>query len=212
MFAKGVILVEGDAEEALLSGFASAIGVNLDQKGISVCNVAGTNFTPYIKLVASLGLPFAVITDWDPLDGSKPPLGKARTLGIWDAFCEVTSAKPLDIATRKEWEALSFEEFKNGWSNAGIFLNDQTFEVAVANTPGLQKALLEVLNEQGFGSIRTKRIAEWSSGQPVNSEQLLAMVADIGKGRLSTKLSKKAKGLTPPNYISDAIKYVTARA
>ena len=49
MFAKGVILVEGDAEEALLPSFAESISINLDRKGISVCNVAGTNFTPYVN-------------------------------------------------------------------------------------------------------------------------------------------------------------------
>lgn len=78
LFAKGVIFVEGDAEETLLPGFADALGYNLDRLGITVCNVAGTNFTPYVKLAGSLGIPFAIITDWDPLDGTQQPLGKAR--------------------------------------------------------------------------------------------------------------------------------------
>ena len=50
LFARGVIFVEGDAEEALLPGFAKALGRNLDELGITVCNVAGTNFTPYVKI------------------------------------------------------------------------------------------------------------------------------------------------------------------
>jgi putative ATP-dependent endonuclease of the OLD family len=37
------------------------------------------------------------------------------------------------------------------------------------------------------------------------------MVADIGKGRLSAKLSKKALGLAPPKYIADAIAFVVSR-
>ncbi|WP_142910900.1 ATP-dependent endonuclease, partial [Klebsiella pneumoniae] len=67
-----------------------AMGINLDQLGITICNVAGVNFEPYVKLAASLGLPFSVITDWDPLDGTKQPMGKTRSIGIWQAFSEVS--------------------------------------------------------------------------------------------------------------------------
>lgn len=211
LFARGVVFVEGDAEEALLPGFASALGFNLDQLGITVCNVAGTNFTPYVKLAAGLGLPFSVVTDWDPLDGTKPPLGKARALGICDAACSVTGAPSLTAEARAHWEAADFETFSTGWAAFGIFLNDQTFEVAIANTQHLLNALLEILDEQGFGSTRTKRIAAWRSGTDVNPAHLLSMVADIGKGRMSGKLAKKLPGLAPPSYIADAIKFVVSR-
>lgn len=212
LFARGVIFVEGDAEEALLPGFADALGHNLDHLGITVCNVAGVNFEPYVKLAGSLGLPFAVVTDWDPLDGTKPPLGKARTVGVWDAYCTVTpGATPLTPEGRAWCEKADFAQFSGNWATHGIFLNDQTFEVAVANTPSLQGALLDILDEQGFGSTRSARIEAWRSGTPVNSAQLLAMVADIGKGRLSAKLSIKLPGLTPPDYIAAAIKHVVSR-
>ncbi|GAO91699.1 hypothetical protein PSA5_03300 [Pseudomonas syringae pv. actinidiae] len=195
LFSRGVIFVEGDAEEALLPSFADALGYNLDQLGITVCNVAGVNFNPYVKLAGSLGLPYAVVTDWDPLDGTKPPLGKARTVGIWDAYCEVNpAAKPLPPEGRTWCETAQFAEFSGVWAPCGIFLNDQTFEVAVANTPSLQGALLDILDEQGFGSIRSGRIKAWRSGTPVNPAQLLAMVSDIGKGRLSAKLTSKLPG------------------
>lgn len=211
LFARGVIFVEGDAEEALLPSFADALGYNLDQLGISVCNVAGTNFTPYVKLAGSLGLPFAVVTDWDPLDGTKPPLGKARTLEIWDAYCTVSGNAPLTPAERTSWEAADFQSFATGWAQSGIFLNDLTFEVAVANTPKLSEALLSILDEQGFGPKRTARIVAWRSGTAIDPDQLLAMIADIGKGRLSAKLVKKLPGLTPPSYIASAIQFVASR-
>jgi putative ATP-dependent endonuclease of OLD family len=210
LFARAVIFVEGDAEEALLPGFADALGHDLDQLGITVCNVAGTNFAPYVKLAGSLGLPYVVITDWDPLDGTKPPLGKARTLGIWDAYCEVSGTKPLSTEARAHWEAADFVTFSAGWATAGVFLNDQTFEVAVANTPDLLKVLVDILDEQGFGAKRTARIAAWRAGTPVDSGQLLAMASDIGKGRLSVKLSKKLPGLAPPAYIAAAINFIVS--
>lgn len=210
LFARGVIFVEGDAEETLLPGFTDALGFNLDQLGITVCNVAGTNFTPYVKLAGSLGLPFAVVTDWDPLDGIKAPLGKERTLGIWDAFCTVSGTAPLSPADRARWEAADFCSFSKGWAPFGIFLNDLTFEVAVAKTPGLLGALLDILDEQGFGPKRRSRIAAWRSSTTVDPDQLLAMVSDIGKGRLSAKLAKKLPGLTPPAYIASAIQFVAS--
>ncbi|NWO07076.1 MAG: AAA family ATPase [Alteromonadaceae bacterium] len=212
LFARGVIFVEGDAEEALLPGFAEALGINLDELGITVCNVAGTNFAPYVKLAGSLGINFAVITDWDPLDGTKLPLGKTRTIKIWDAYCEATHNTPLTAAERIKWQNADYCVFSSAWTTAGIFLNEETFEVSVANTPGLQGALLDILNEQGFGPKRTARIAAWRSGTEVNSEQLLAMVSDIGKGRLSARLAKKLPGLSPPSYIRQAIQFVASNA
>lgn len=212
LFSRGVLFVEGDAEEALMPAFAEAMDHNLDRLGITVCNVAGVNFTPYVKLVGSLGLPFAVITDWDPLDGTKPPLGKARTLDIWNAYASVTGKPLLNDTMRANWDAADFATFSKAWEQVGIFLNDQTFEVSVANTPALLGTLLDILSEQGFGSVRTKRIAAWRAGKQVDAAQLLAMVADIGKGRLSAKLTKKLPfGQHPPAYIAAAINFVAAR-
>lgn len=212
LFSRGVIFVEGDAEEALMPAFANAMGHSLDRLGVTVCNVAGVNFTPYVKLAASLGLPFVVVTDWDPLDGTKPPLGMARTLDIWDALASITGQTALTPEARAHWAASDFAAFSKGWENAGIFLNDQTFEVSVANTPALLGALLDILSEQGFGSVRAARIAAWRAGTPVDAGQLLAMIADIGKGRLGAKLAKKLPfGQQPPPYIAAAINFVAAR-
>lgn len=210
LFARGVIFVEGDAEEALLPVFAEALGHNLDQLGITVCNVAGVNFKPYVKLATGLGLTFSVITDWDPLDGARQPLGIERALGIWDAHCKVSGKPPLSPTQRAHWSNVDFTTFCAQWSRSGIFLNNQTFEVAVANTPSLQGALLAILSEQGFGSTRTARINAWRTGQHVDPGHLLSMVADIGKGRLSAKLAKKVQGLMPPQYITSAINFVVS--
>ncbi|WP_457661275.1 hypothetical protein [Sinorhizobium medicae] len=113
--------------------------------------------------------------------------------------------------TRANWEAKPYAELVDAAVRTGIYLNEQTFEVSVANTPGLLAPLLDILSEQGFGSIRTKRIASWRSGTAVDPAQLLAMVADIGKGRLSSRLAKKSAGLVPPKYIADAIQHVVSR-
>ncbi|MBR8174063.1 AAA family ATPase [Burkholderia cenocepacia] len=211
LFSRGVIFVEGDAEEALLPAFADALGMNLDRLGISVCNIAGINFEPYVKLAASLGIPFSVVTDWDPLDGTKQPLGKARSVGIWDAYCEVTGVPKPTAEQRAQYLTMDFASFSGTYAPAGIFLNDRTFEVSVANTPVLRSPLLDILDEQGFGRERSAHIASWKAGAPVDAGQLLAMIADIGKGRLSGKLARRKVPLPPPAYIESAIRFVADR-
>jgi len=164
------------------------MGQPLDELGITVCNVAGVNFSPYVKLAESLSLPYAVITDWDPLDGSKPPLGRKRTINLWHDMVEVRRQPAMTPAQRADWETKSFADFAPAAANSGVFLNDRTFEVSIANTPALLNPLfLDILDQQGFGSTRSGRIAAWrSSTAPVDPTQLLAMIADIGKGRLGS--------------------------
>src|SRR3546814_10616179 len=57
VFARGIILVEGDAERFLIPAFAAASDISLDEHGISICSVSGTNFKPYAKLLSALGIP-----------------------------------------------------------------------------------------------------------------------------------------------------------
>jgi putative ATP-dependent endonuclease of OLD family len=149
-----------------------------------------------------------VITDWDPLDGTKPPLGKKRTLDLWQDILAVRGLPLLTPAQLATWEPMDHAAFSVNAAKSGIFLNDQTFEVSVANTPVLLKPLLDILGEQDFGSVRTGRIAAWRAGAAVDAPQLLAMIADIGKGRLGARLAKKSVGLKPPAYIESAINAV----
>jgi len=114
---------------------------------------------------------------------------------------------PASLAT---WQAMDYAAFSVDAAKSFVFLNDQTFEVSIANTSTLLSPLLDILSEQDFGSLRTARIAAWRAGAPVDPAQLLAMIASIGKGRLGARLSKKAVGLKPPTYIENAISAVVA--
>jgi len=69
-FAKGVILVEGWAEEILLPSLAKKAGFNLTEKGVSIVNVASTAFLRYAKIFQrskgqEMKIPVAIITDLD---------------------------------------------------------------------------------------------------------------------------------------------------
>ncbi len=69
-FAKGLIFVEGDAENLLLPTFAELIGYPLHEYGVSIVNIGNTAFERYIKLFSRKGedrieMPISVITDVD---------------------------------------------------------------------------------------------------------------------------------------------------
>lgn len=69
-FAKGVILVEGWAEEILIPSLAKAIGIDLTAKGVSVVNIGNVGFDHYSKIflrknVPFMNIPVAVVTDCD---------------------------------------------------------------------------------------------------------------------------------------------------
>lgn len=69
-FAKGVILVEGWAEEILIPSLAKSIGIDLTAKGVSVVNVGNLGFDHYSNIFLRKNAPFmdipvAVVTDCD---------------------------------------------------------------------------------------------------------------------------------------------------
>lgn len=69
-FARGVIMVEGDAENILIPVIADLIGLPLHKHGVSIVNVGSTAFSRYAKIFnrregKPLEIPVAVVTDLD---------------------------------------------------------------------------------------------------------------------------------------------------
>lgn len=69
-FAKGIIMVEGDAENILIPVIADIIGYPLEKYGISIVNVGSTAFLRYSRIMvrsdgSTIGIPVSVITDCD---------------------------------------------------------------------------------------------------------------------------------------------------
>lgn len=212
LFARGVLFVEGDSEEALVPVFAKGAGVDLDELGISVCNVGGVNFRPYVKLATALALPFAVITDWDPMDEGKPPLGRKRAL---DLIHDIQTVRGIDVLKPAERAALGADDEKLRRTSAtyGIFLNNKTLEIELAQTTALITPLLSILEAQEFGAIRRKRLQSWKSDPTaVDAEQLMSMIASIGKGRIAGRLASRSIKLEAPEYIQAAVRHVETNA
>lgn len=69
-FAKGVIMVEGDAENILIPTIADILGYPLEKYGISIVNVGSVAFMRYSKIFmrqdgTQMSIPVSVITDCD---------------------------------------------------------------------------------------------------------------------------------------------------
>ena len=69
-FVKGIIMVEGDAENILVPILADILGYPLEKYGISIVNVGSTAFLRYSGIMvrkdgADIGIPVSVITDCD---------------------------------------------------------------------------------------------------------------------------------------------------
>ena len=69
-FSKGIIMVEGDAENILIPVLADILGYPLEKYGISIVNVGSTAFLRYSRIMVrkdggDIGIPVSVVTDCD---------------------------------------------------------------------------------------------------------------------------------------------------
>ncbi|WP_104382611.1 ATP-dependent endonuclease [Sphingobacterium sp. HMA12] len=104
-FAKGVILVEGWAEEILIPSVAKAIGINLTEKGVSVVNIGHTGFDHYANIYLrqtepNMTIPVAVITDSDVREYEKN--GNNYEKRDENTVLQETTQKITDISWKSE--------------------------------------------------------------------------------------------------------------
>jgi putative ATP-dependent endonuclease of OLD family len=206
VFARGVILVEGDAERYLVPTFADEMNVSLDEHGVSVCSVAGTNFQPYVKLLCGLHIPFAVITDYDELNDVPLAYNRAlKLVRIIDQARGGTATKDLiQSITDLEFYHDSFEEC----AKFGIFVNSSTLETELFNGD-YAGPMIESLREHNFSTERLALLDAWEH-EPSSADRdiLLNMIEQMGKGRFAQRLASRSEGKLVPDYIADAITHV----
>lgn len=210
LFARGIILVEGDAEKFLLPVFATSLGHDLDHLGITVCSVAGTNFQPYAKLLGALGIPYAIVTDWDPRGASKP-LGYNRALELVRTIERVRTGKN-PAALIEELKAIkSYNDYGEKCEAYGVFTNADTLEVDLFDGEFIAP-ILETLREQKLSEERAGWVAAWEEDpDSLDTESYLKLIEAVGKGRFAQRLASRIAGIEPLAYIRGAIEFVVAR-
>lgn len=91
-FARGVMIVEGDAENILIPTLAKLLGRDFTENGVSIVNVGGVGLRRYARIFQRmdvekdglLGIPVACLTDLDVMSDCAPVIiGKIKEGEAW---------------------------------------------------------------------------------------------------------------------------------
>ena len=221
---KAVLLVEGIAEEYLVPRFAELLGKPLDEKGIIVCNINCTNFTPYVKLLHSLAIPYAVITDGDFYvinDKDEREYHKMDTEETADRGwlgMEIIESMVSQLNLNGENEIPEdIDKLDELFKELGLFVGYYTFEVDMMVKAAAKKAskeenlnvICDLFSDLTTGGIVQKRNfkTEIMSGEYWKCLRKIEGNG-IGKGRFSQKFAHVCKKEHIPTYIKEAIEYI----
>lgn len=206
LFAKGVILVEGDAELILIPIlFKEVFGLSLDELGISVINMSSTVFKHVADLFNEerIHRKCSIVTDLDA------------------AFVQLPSERGQDNSEQRKMRdsqedglgrktELDGKYHNNPWVNA--YYAQHTFEVDFVfegNQDEIKETLNLIYNRQA--SIQASLEILESEDEEKIGKETLRLAKKEGKGWFALLLSEK---ITPetfiPSYILDAIAFASS--
>ena len=229
-FAKGVILVEGDAENLLVPALAEVLDRPLHRYGVSIVNVGSTAFLRYSRVYLradddepALDIPVAVITD---LDLSEPdePLTEEKAQALKDqrevkhgektAYYEENGGRVKAFISPR-WTL----EFELGRSRLrrlvyralleakAIHYNKDEY-VTEAKAEEIDEAVSKAMEELD-GVILAKTVcaelAAKHASKAVMAQCLAQLLTQSDRGKMRKSL-RKSKALS---YLVEAIEYVT---
>lgn len=212
--AKGVIFVEGIAEEFLVPSFARTLHLDLDRLGVVVCNVNSTNFEPYCDFADALGIPYVIITDGDyyHTDGDDKHYSDLEDMSHQNKGYDGLDRchNMFSGILHKDYDKWNFSERREYFATLGVFVGEYTLEVDIfkAATGKDQEIICSVFNQLTKGGERQKSNfeSELSAGK---YNKCLAKIesshSGIGKGRFAQRLANTVSETMIPQYISKAI-------
>ncbi|MED7819073.1 MULTISPECIES: ATP-dependent nuclease [unclassified Francisella] len=203
LFAKGVILVEGDAELILIPTLVKKVfGVSLDELGISLISMDSAFF----KHVSNLFHPdrirknCAIITD---LDASIEPLpDNENDDNKYQKSCRNSQKSGVD---RKD----DLDEYTKSNDYISAFYASHTFEVDFvgADKSNVLDDVLPSIYKQEASINNSKSLLK-NSEVKIYGKEILRLANKVGKGWLSLLISEKVTSQTSiPRYILDAIAF-----
>ena len=204
LFAKSVVLVEGDSEEMLIPMlFKKVVGLSLDELGISLINIRSTGFKNVALLFHDNRIKkrCSIITDLDAaFINTTPVLGEDDVTARYKAQC---LGSQQSGANRK----IILDNFVNGNQWLSVFYARHTFEVDFILSGNAH--VVETLIPLIYSDPETITLArsELASGNiAVYGRRVIRMAKQEGKGWFAILLSKNINHKTViPKYISDAI-------
>lgn len=183
LFARGVILVEGVAEQLLIPVIAKRIGRPLARHGVTVINIGGVAFEPFVELFAEDRLPYrcAVVSDSDPSEAPPEP-ERRESLSVGTGENASGEGEPAIPARSPRAAALATRE----GGNVRVRLAQKTLEwdlVIEGNWEWMLDAL-EPLKPVVAGELRD----DADAGVDERADELLAKVKDV-KGQFAQELA-----------------------
>jgi putative ATP-dependent endonuclease of the OLD family len=203
LFAKSVILVEGDAEEILIPILVKKVlGVSLDELGISLINIRSTGFENVAVLFHDRRIRkrCSIITDLDAaLVAPNPDPNDAKAV---ERAKKVLNAQAIGL-TRKT----KLTELGKGNEWIETFFAPHTFEVDFVGAGNAPK-VVAILNEiyKDAPTIAASKAELESHDILAFGQRVLTMANNVGKGWFAILLGKVIDHHTiVPGYILKAI-------
>lgn len=204
LFAKSVLLVEGDAEEILIPLIVKKVlGISLDELGVSLVNIGSTGFANVSVLFHETRVRrrCSIITDLDAafMDVNPSPGDDPETV----AFKNKLLGSETSGAARKV--ALDALVAGNAWVRP--FYAAHTFEVDFVACGNVEAVVASVNDVYTQPATRAESIAQLNSGDPAQfGRRVLTMANYEGKGWFAILLGKRIDHTTVvPPYIRQAI-------
>lgn len=201
LFAKGVVLVEGDAEQIIIpSLFKSVFGITLDELGVSLINIGSTGFENVAQIFSSKRLrkQCAIVTD---LDKSIAPLNEdSSSDSLYEKGCR---ASQVSGARRK----IKLDELYGDNQYVNIFYAEYTFEVDFHqsdNSTELIGCLAEIYEQEARRESSIDLINDLEVS--VSGKEVLRLADKVGKGWFALLLEEQLSYETIiPSYVLKAI-------
>ena len=190
LFARGVLLVEGVAEQILAPELAHACDVSLDERGVSVINVGGLSFAPFAALFGPDKLPFrcAIVTDADPNEDSDDE-------GETDQLLSPAAKKLKELANE----------------NVGVFFSTKTFEwdLVVSGNWEVMIGALARLKPQVAKKLEDDHGSDSLEDRASSFLDKIARIKGPFAQALFEELRKNGATLEVPEYLADAIRFAS---
>ena len=204
LFAKGVMLVEGDAEEILVPMMIKKVlGVSLDELGISLINIRSTGFENVAQLFCDnrIRRKCSILTDLDDAICDTTIL-KTDTEKIIKYKTKVKNSKAKGLERKDR-----LDKFEKGNNWVKVFYADYTFEVDFVKD-GNGWEVVQIIDK-----IYTDKSTKQRSKSDLESDdvskygkRVLTMATQEGKGWFAIMLGEHISYKTViPRYILDAI-------
>ncbi|MET4163896.1 hypothetical protein ABIE61_003762 [Marinobacterium sp. MBR-111] len=204
LFAKSVLLVEGDAEEILIPIIVKKVlGLSVDELGISVINIRSTGFKNVAVLFHDQRIRkrCSIVTDLDTIFFNVTP--RPEDTDFWAAKKRKAAGSQKAGAARKT----ALDAFVTGNAWLAAFYADHTFEVDFVKS-GNQEAVVRIINNvyKSKETIDDSIDALRSGHLHQSGLRTLMMAEQEGKGWFAIQLGEQLDHqVVIPVYIQQAI-------